>query len=125
MIAIDSSSFIAFFEGAPGTDVGLVQQAIAAKSAILPPVVLAELFSNFDIAPEARSLLLSLPLLPFSAGYWLRAGEIRRQIFATGRRARLGDALIAQSCIDANVSLITRDRDFLAFAQNADLRLHP
>jgi predicted nucleic acid-binding protein len=40
-----------------------------------------------------------------------------------GRRARLGDALIAQSCIDRGIRLITRDRDFRAFADDAKLTL--
>ena len=35
----------------------------------------------------------------------------------------LGDALIAQSCIDRGVPLLTRDRDFLAFAAAAGLDL--
>jgi predicted nucleic acid-binding protein len=44
-------------------------------------------------------------------------------VLASGRKARLGDALIAQSCIDAKVPLLTRDRDFRAFARAAGLRL--
>jgi predicted nucleic acid-binding protein len=38
-------------------------------------------------------------------------------------RARLPDALIAQSCIDHDVALITRDRDFRYFAKYCGLRL--
>jgi predicted nucleic acid-binding protein len=39
------------------------------------------------------------------------------------REARLGDALIAQTCVDRGIPLITRDRDFRAFADAADLTL--
>jgi predicted nucleic acid-binding protein len=39
------------------------------------------------------------------------------------RQARLGDALIAQSCLDHAVALLTRDRDFRAFAAAARLDL--
>jgi predicted nucleic acid-binding protein len=42
-------------------------------------------------------------------------------VLAKGRKARLGDALIAQSCIDGGVALVTRDRDFRAFADAAGL----
>jgi hypothetical protein len=42
---------------------------------------------------------------------------------AKRRKARLGDALIAQSCIDRNIPLITRDRDFRAFAEATGLNL--
>jgi predicted nucleic acid-binding protein len=44
-------------------------------------------------------------------------------VLATRRKARLGDALIAQSCIDQSIPLITRDRDFRAFAVAAKLNL--
>jgi predicted nucleic acid-binding protein len=44
-------------------------------------------------------------------------------VLAKKRKARLGDALIAQSCIDGGVPLITRDRDFQAFADTAGLNL--
>jgi hypothetical protein len=42
---------------------------------------------------------------------------------AKRRKARLGDALIAQSCIDRGVPLLTRDPDFRAFAGAAGLDL--
>ena len=56
-------------------------------------------------------------------GYWQRAGELRAKVLAKRRKARLGDALIAQSCIDHGIPLLTRDRDFRAFAEAAGLDL--
>ena len=44
---------------------------------------------------------------------------MRAKALARRRKARLGDALIAQNCIDAGVPLLTRDRDFKAFAESA------
>jgi hypothetical protein len=55
--------------------------------------------------------------------YWQRAGRLRAKVLAKRRKARLGDALIAQSCIDRGISLLTRDRDFRAFAESAGLAL--
>jgi predicted nucleic acid-binding protein len=46
-------------------------------------------------------------------------------VLATRRKARFGDALIAQSCIDHGVALLTRDRDFVTFARAARLNLEP
>jgi len=46
---------------------------------------------------------------------------LRAQVLGKHRRARLGDALIAQSCIDAGTALLTRDRDFQVFAETAKL----
>ena len=56
-------------------------------------------------------------------GYWQRAAGCGRKVLAKRRKARLGDALIAQSCIDRGVPLLTRDRDFRAFAEAARLDL--
>jgi predicted nucleic acid-binding protein len=64
-----------------------------------------------------------LPLVEVTPGYWQRAGELRAKVLARRRKARLGDALIAQSCIDHGISLLTRDRDFRAFANAAGLDL--
>ncbi len=49
--------------------------------------------------------------------------HIRAKVLGKGRKARLGDALIAQSCIDRGIPLLTRDRDFRAFAEAANLSL--
>jgi hypothetical protein len=62
-------------------------------------------------------------MIEIEAGYWQRAGALRAKVLAKRRKARLGDALIAQSCIDRGVPLLTRDRDFRSFAQSADLNL--
>jgi len=44
-------------------------------------------------------------------------------VIARGRKARLADALIAQSCLDHEVPLITRDADFRNFSRVRDLQL--
>jgi predicted nucleic acid-binding protein len=48
---------------------------------------------------------------------------LRAKVLAKRRKARLGDALIAQSCVDYQTPLITRDRNFRAFADAAGLDL--
>jgi predicted nucleic acid-binding protein len=83
----------------------------------------AELLSYPKLSAEGRLLFQDVPLLEIEAGYWQRAGLLRAKILAKGRRARLGDALIAQSCIDRGLQLIARDRDFQAFAESAGLKL--
>ncbi len=64
-----------------------------------------------------------LPILPVTEGYWERVGRLRADVIARGRTARLADALIAQSCLDNDVLLITRDADFENFARVRDLDL--
>ena len=123
MIAVDTSSMIAYWSGGSGWDVEAVDHALAARQAALPPVVLIELLSDPRLSIERGDLLAELPLLEVNAGHWTRAGRLRAAASAAGRRARLADSLIAQSCLDHDVALITREADFLAFARRVGLRL--
>jgi predicted nucleic acid-binding protein len=75
--------------------------------------------------PVVSSTLLELPLIEIQPGYWQRANQLRAKVLAKHRKALLATALIAQSCIDHRIPLLTRDQDFQAFAGAAglDLRL--
>ena len=125
MIAIDSSSWIAFFSNreADGDDTALVEGALADHQACLPPVVLTELLSDPKLSGALTSLLVQLPLLEPKPGYWERAGHLRAKLVARRCRARLADTLIAQCCLDHDVRLVTRDDDFRHFARLGALRL--
>ena len=123
MIAVDSSSLIAFFAGDEGRDVDWLDQALALQQAVLPPVVLTEMLSAPTLDRDAADLLRGLPLLDVRAGFWERAAETRARILAKRLRARLADTLIAQTCIDHRAPLVTRDRDFRHFSAHAELDL--
>ena len=123
MIAIDTSSLIAFLSGEDGDDVLAVEEALEHKHACLPPVVLSEILSDPQLATNVKALLKQLPFLETTGGYWERAGILRSQILAKGWKCRLADSLIAQSCLDHSVSLITRDRDFRHFVDIAGLKM--
>ena len=123
MIAADTSTWIAFFQGAAGRDVDLLDRALADRQVLMPPVVLTELLSDPKAPSMVRATLAELPLLQVAEGFWQRAGELRSKVLAKRRKSRVGDALIAQACIDSSIPLITRDRDFRAFAEVADLDL--
>jgi predicted nucleic acid-binding protein len=85
--------------------------------------VLTEILSDHGLPKAVGDLLKQFPLLGVKAEFWLRAGELRAKVLAKGRKARLGDALIAQQCIDHNIPLATRDRDFKVFAAVSTLRI--
>ncbi len=123
MIAVDTSTWIAFFEGEPGKDVELLDRALRDRLVLMPPVVLTEILSDPKLSSEVSGTIGDLPLIEVTSGYWQRAGLLRATVLAKGRKARLGDALIAQCCIDREIPLLTRDRDFQAFAQAARLDL--
>jgi predicted nucleic acid-binding protein len=123
MIAVDTNSWSAYFGGETGDDVGAVDRALEHGNAVLAPVVLCELLSNPKLGSTAAKLFARIPLLEPSEGYWERAGRLRAKLLRSGLRARLADALIAQSCIDHAVPLVTRDGDFRHFAKLGGLRL--
>ena len=123
MIAADTSTWVAFLEGESGPDVESLDTGLKDRQVVMIPAVLTELLSDPKLGKEVEELLCGLPLLETEEGFWQRAGKCRAAVLTKRRKARLGDALIAQSCVDAGVSLVTRDRDFWAFAQDAKLRL--
>jgi predicted nucleic acid-binding protein len=123
MIAADSSTWIAFLEGAPGHDTDLLDQALADHQALMIPAVFTELFSDTFLPPSVARSLLDIPMIELQAGYWHRAGLLRAKVLSNRRKARLGDALIAQTCLDRNIPLLTRDQDFRAFAEASQLNL--
>ncbi len=116
MLAVDTSTFAAFLAGLEGRDVALLDAALADQTVVLPPAVLAELWSAPHLEPAVAALFADLPTLTLSDGYWQRVGKLRAEALRRGRRARLADALIAQSCLDHDVPLCTRDADFRGFA---------
>lgn len=125
MIAADTSTWIAFLQGEGGEDAVLLDQALADRQVLMVPVVLTELLSDPKLDSEAAQALSRVPLIGIKDGYWQKAGALRAKVLAKQRKARLGDALIAQSCIDRGVPLLTRDGDFRAFVESADLDLVP
>jgi predicted nucleic acid-binding protein len=121
MIAADTSTWIAFLKGDGGEDTELLDSALEDRQVLMAPVVLTELLSDPKLPSEVALTLAELPLIEIRSGYWQRAGGLRALVLAKRRKARLGDALIAQSCIDRGIPLLTRDTDFKAFAQAAGL----
>jgi predicted nucleic acid-binding protein len=125
VIALDTSSVIAYLSGARGADVSVVEAALEQKRAVLPPVVLSELLSDPKLPPEVAHVLKELPILPLFDGYWERAGYLRSEVIRHHRKAPLADSFIAQVCIDHNVPLVSRDGDFRNFARYRELKLLP
>lgn len=116
MIAVDTSSLRRFLSGDKGVDVDRVADALEHRNVVLPPVVLTEMLSDPAVGRQTERALSGVPLLEIREGYWIRAALLRRQLLGQGLKSRIADALIAQSCLDHNVALITHDRDFRHYA---------
>jgi predicted nucleic acid-binding protein len=123
MIAADTSSLVAYLSGRSGDDVDKVAAAMSAGELVLPPVVVTEILSDPAGAPILDVEIPLLEILDVGAGYWMRAAESRRALHKHRVKAKIADALIAQSCMDHDVALITRDRDFRHFAKHCGLKL--
>ncbi len=87
------------------------------------PAALTEILTYPEFPAEVSQALSELPLIEVEPGYWQRAGKLRAKVLAKRRIARLGDALIAQSCIDRGIPPLTGDRDLRAFTEAAGLDL--
>jgi predicted nucleic acid-binding protein len=123
VIAADTSTWVGFLEGEEGDDAVVLDKALADRQVVMVPVVLAELLSDPKLPAAVADTLCEVPLVEIEGGYWQRAGNLRAKVLGKRRKARLDDALIAQTCIDADIPLLTRDRDFRAFAEAAGLDL--
>jgi predicted nucleic acid-binding protein len=125
VIAADTSTWIAFLEGASGHDVQMLDKALEDRQVVMVPIVLTELLSDPKLQAAVADTLCEVPLLEIASGNWQRAGVLRAKVLAKRRKARLGDALIAQNCLDGGIPLVTRDRDFHTFVEAAGLDLAP
>ncbi len=123
MIAVDTSTLIAYLAGEAGRDTDALDAALARDEAHLPPVVVTEILSAPRTAENLVRIILGLPVLAILDGYWERAGLLRGRLLARGARAALADALICQLCLDHDVALLTRDGDFRRFARLGALKL--
>lgn len=123
MIAADTSSLVAYFAGESGEDVEKIVGVMKSGQLVLPPVVVTEILSDPAAAMILEPEIALISTLPIDAGYWTRAAHSRRALQKSRLKAKVADALIAQSCIDHDVALITRDRDFRHFAKHCGLKL--
>lgn len=123
MVGVDTNCLIAYLAGDTGEDMELLDKLLERKAVALPPVVVSELLSDRALPQDTEKLILALPSLAILEGHWARAGKLRAELSRHGFSARLADTLVAQSCLDHNAPLLTRDRGFARFKKVAGLEL--
>jgi predicted nucleic acid-binding protein len=114
---------VAFYRGDPGEDVDALARALRDRNVVLSPFVLAELFSDPNLSDQDAADVRELPLLEIKVGFWERAGKLRAGLHRLRYRPNLIDTLIAQLCLDHEIILLSRDRDFRPFVKHAGLKL--
>jgi predicted nucleic acid-binding protein len=122
IVAADSSALVLALDGVRDSSMTLLRAALRENRLRVSPVVVTELTSNPRITEGTRRLVSILPRLTFHEGYWERAGLLRASLLVRKVRAFVPDVLIAQSCIDHDMPLITYDGDFRHF-ERAGLKL--
>jgi predicted nucleic acid-binding protein len=122
VIALDTNTLRAVLVGLRDAAITAAYEAIDRDEVVLPPVVIAEALSDPKLPPHYVGRIRQFPTLEIHEGYWYRAGELRASILRDRLRAHLPDTLIAQSCIDHDIPLITYDHDFRHFVR-AGLKL--
>jgi predicted nucleic acid-binding protein len=124
LIACDTSVLIDYLEQIDSPYTRRLEEALDQENLWLPPVVVTELYGAKTKEISRWNILTNeVPLLEIYDGYWDRAGSARRKLLLLKHKARLGDALIAQSCIDHDVPLLSRDADYKLYAKHHGLKL--
>ncbi|MGD9816817.1 MAG: type II toxin-antitoxin system VapC family toxin [Hyphomonadaceae bacterium] len=123
MIAADSNVVIDHLQGKRTAEAVRLADLLGNARAVLAPATVTELLSDPAGSHPIEEFLRDILILPISDGYWERAGALRAKVRKAGRKAALGDALIAQACIDNDTPLLTRDTDFAAFVKIGGLKL--
>ena len=86
MIAVDTSTWIAFLEGSGGADTRLLDQALGDHQVLMVPVVLTELLSDPKLPASVSATLSEVPMLEVEPGYWQRAGVLRAKALPSGEK---------------------------------------
>ncbi|MDB5037607.1 MAG: PilT protein domain protein [Bacteriovoracaceae bacterium] len=117
MIAADTSVWVDFSKGRESIYAQQLESFIGDGNLVLPLPVLFEILSGPGLTKEAAEAISELPRLELLADFWERAAEMRQKILKKGLKARSMDCLIAQNCIDHDVSLIAGDQDYRHFVK--------
>ena len=127
MIVVDTSVWAAWFNGVNSVEVGRLDEALERQDAGLVPVILTEVLQGFRSDRDlerARALLVRLPVLTLDVEGHVAAARLFRHLRRRGITVRGSvDCIIAQTCIAADVELLSFDRDFVAIARHSRLRL--
>jgi len=115
MIAADTSAWIDYSKGIDSEYAVHLQNALASNVLVMPEPVLFEILSAPNLSQKIANEFLKLSRLEVTSGFWERAAKLRSGLLKKTLKARGMDCLIAQSCIDHQVPLICRDKDFRHF----------
>ena len=108
-------------------EVELLKRALLAGDTVVTTgIVIQELLQGF-VGPKDRTRIIerfqALPLLNPDRHTHIAAAELRNRCRRNGVQLGTIDALLAQLCIEHELSLLTTDKDFVHAAKYVPLRL--
>jgi hypothetical protein len=128
VVIVDTTVWASYFNGEKTSHVARLERALAEEEdlAILP-VIVTEVLQGFRSERgfiAGRSLLLALPILVPSLQTHVEAARLLRRLRAKGVTVRGAiDCIIAQTCVERDVELLSPDSDFRRIADHSPLRL--
>ena len=128
MILVDSSTWADFFNGADNPHVHRLVQALRLEEDLaVIPLIITEVLQGFRSEQgfsEAGGLLMALPVIEPAMESYVEAARLFRRLRRKGVTVRGAvDCLIAQTCMDTGIELLSPDSDFVLIARHSPLRL--
>ena len=123
VVVVDTSVWIDFFRG---RSADTLEQALAAGTAVLPPLVVAELISGARRPAEQSAiadLIQSIPVHWTPLVHWIHVGQLRRRLGEKGLSVSTPDAHVAQCALEGSALLLARDAIFKRIAKHSGLRV--
>lgn len=128
MVLVDSSVWIAYFNGQVNTETDYLDAILGTEPVAIGDLILTEVLQGFrsDIHyRKAKTLLTSLTVYPLlGAALAIKSADNYRLLRRRGITIRkTADVIIATYCIEHGLHLLYTDRDFNPFVQH--LKLQP
>ena len=127
MVLVDSSVWIAYFNGAATPETERLDALLSQEPIGLGDLILTEVLQGFRLDKDyrtAKKLLTSLTIYDLlGQDLAIRAADNYRMLRKRGITVRkTTDVIIASFCIQQNFRLLHADKDFLPFVEHLNLQ---
>jgi len=121
-VVVDTSVWVDFFAGRPTKR---LEEALLVGSAMVPPMVIAELLSGVKGRDRTAmiDLLTDLELAQSPLSHWIAVGHLRATLARRGLTVSTPDAHVAQCALDRDALLLSHDAVFTRIAGATSLRV--
>lgn len=127
-MVVDSTVWGDYFNGVENSHTERLDRALTEEEDVaVLPLIIAEVLQGFRTESgfaEARDLLVALPILSPPLEDYIEAARLFRRLRREGITIRgTIDCVIAQTCLEHDAELLSRDTDFDRIAERTDLKL--